>query len=709
MARILENGISDYDSTDAKVLDFRPKVHNRTNLTNVAVDILSKFGIETEGESPSWGEVPDFDIYNMDAVTALRLSLAENFIDQVPKLYEVHVNGRGKAEWVYIGGNSWTPPDDACLMFGIPTYSPKLQGDLVIVRGFDRPPIRIVASNRTILPLGGNGTEAPIIVQPINTEDPSNIAGVVDGGNLGAYSKSVLDKQASIIYYEPVLDQAYKDDIRAAYNPRCFESLIAWKYRMKYALIQRIDSNAQIEFSNSATVGLPLIVTELRQNNYGVYEYICKVDLTSVDDAIIRHTPYGEPYSTFQDVNSVLMYGYQVINWEANVNPGGHGAVRLICEVTPEGQNNAGGMLYQLGQGSDWTWDYDDNVSNTVPGKVWVRIRQSPEALNKVQVEGPFDWYANWGTGDMLISGPGSASWLPIGQGLGYVCGGLYCNVVLNVPSINIYSPMGEARLIANSMIRDNFMSLTPVVLFDPPAPIYYKFKEGLGSLAGFSSDAGFVDQEKDITDGDPTTLQNLQDTDSKKLQNATNGFTIDVSLPFIKDGKITNSSNGVARKDYTGNDVPCLSSEVNPPGESETTIKRVRDFLFELYADENINKQYSFSAGIIKNPPKLGNTYEGGIINSINYSFQDGSSFSANVTVGPKLINTGSWGTSIYRKQTEDVSREGTVIQVAGDNSLFAVKIWRLGVYSATSAIRDEIEVGDRVSVTVYNNPVEF
>lgn len=108
-------------------------------------------------------------------------------------------------------------------------------------------------------------------------------------------------------------------------------------------------------------------------------------------------------------------------------------------------------------------------------------------------------------------------------------------------------------------------------------------------------------------------------------------------------------------------------------------------------------------------NPPKLGNKYGDGIINNISYSYQDGSSFSANVTVGPKLINTGSWGTSIYRKQTEDVSREGTVVQVAGDNSLFAVKIWRLGVYSATSAIRDEIEVGDRVTVTIYNSPVEF
>jgi hypothetical protein len=707
MARILENGISDYDSTDARVLDFRPKVHSKSGLTNVADDILSKFEIDTEGDLPGRGEVPDFDIYNMDAVTALRLSLAENFIDE--KLYEVHVNGHGKAEWTHVGGLSWSPPSEACLMFGIPTYSPKLQGDLVIVRGFDRPPIRIVATNRIILPLGGNGTEAPIIVQPINTEDPSNIAGVVDDGKLGAYSKSILDKQASIIYYEPVLDQAYKDDIRAAYNPRCFETLIAWKYRMKYALIQRIDANAQIEFSNSATVGLPLVVTDLRLNSHGVYEYICRVDLTSIDDAVIRRTPYGEPYSTFQDVNSVLMYGYQVVNWEANVNPGGHGAVRLLCEVTPEGQNNAGGMLYQLGQGSDWTWNYDDQVSNTTPGKVWVKIRQSPEARNKVQVEGPFDWYADWGAGSTMISGPGTASWLPIGQGLGYVCGGLYCNVVLNVPSINIYSPMGKARLIANRMIQDDFMSLTPVVLFDPPAPIYYKFKKDLGIDAGFESDEGFVNQELDIVDADPTTVQELALTDSKKLQNATNGFTIDVSLPFIKDGKITKTSNGAARQDYAGNSISCLSSEVNPPGESDSIITRVRDFLFELYTDENINKQYSFSAGIILNPPKLGNKYGDGIINNISYSYQDGSSFSANVTVGPKLINTGSWGTSIYRKQTEDVSREGTVVQVAGDNSLFAVKIWRLGVYSATSAIRDEIEVGDRVTVTIYNSPVEF
>ena len=237
MARIILSNSNTLDYNSAEIDEGFIPVESYAQQTQiVAADILDKFGIDTAGSLPPRGKVEGFDIYNMDAAAALRLSLAENFIDSA--LYEVHVNPLGQAEWINVGSRTWNPTNSTCPMFSVPTYSPRLQGELVVVRGFDRPPIRFTADsspkNRTISPLGMTGTHRPIIVQPIDTSDPSNVTSAIGGasefGDNPSYAGSILNKHAGIIYYEPVLDSAYKDDIKDAYNPRCFESLIAWKY-----------------------------------------------------------------------------------------------------------------------------------------------------------------------------------------------------------------------------------------------------------------------------------------------------------------------------------------------------------------------------------------------------------------------------------------------------------------------------------------------
>jgi hypothetical protein len=43
--------------------------------------------------------------------------------------------------------------------------------------------------------------------------------------------------------------------------------------------------------------------------------------------------------------------------------------------------------------------------------------------------------------------------------------------------------------------------------------------------------------------------------------------------------------------------------------------------------------------------------------INEISYSYQDGSSYTINVSLGPVYVGTGSWNTSIWQRRTETVS----------------------------------------------------
>lgn len=700
--------------------------------TIVAVDVMQRFGIPLTGNAPSKGTVPRFDIHNMDAVSAIRLSLAENFVNH--ELWEIHGNYEGEAEWVHVGATNWSPP--SCLILKNPTYSPRLQGDIVIVRGYDTPPKRFDMTSRTIRPLNpgssasGNRDIRPIIVRPIGADGTSGQSPTTDGGEPDAFNNEDdftsstansagrnLIHFCSIIFFEPVTDGGYKDDLitsTSIYNPRCFESVITWRHRMDYSILDSSSSyaDAQIEFSSTATVGVPLTsyngpsvpsypYTKTLSPDFNRTSLIGSAGGPPVSNAVIRTDPYGELLSTFQEVNNVIVYGQRVVSIAQSP-----GLQTYITEYVP-GTTRKHAGLHELGQGTDWTWEQTGDDPTT---DILVRLIESKEMLDLIGTITPAPAYQATlgGILDTALAGTGYHH-LAIGEGMGYLVGGIWCNVVLNVPAINVYAPRGDAVQLARSMIQNDFFKINPVVLYDPPAPTYFYMKnpsvwtEQGGLLDYPGENIAYIDFEEDLGDSDPTTQINVEMTDSKRLQNLSNGFVVDVSLPFITDGRVTRSTG------------PDCDPEEDHGTLGDTEIRAVTGFLGELYEDamDGETAQYTYSASVLDDDlPMVGNQFDGdpnSIINTISYSFQDGSSFTCSISTGPKLLNVGSWGTSVYRKQTEDVTREGVVTQVSGNGAVYGVRIWRFGSYAAISAVRDEIEVGDRVQVTVYNNPVEL
>ena len=78
-------------------------------------------------------------------------------------------------------------------------------------------------------------------------------------------------------------------------------------------------------------------------------------------------------------------------------------------------------------------------------------------------------------------------------------------------------------------------------------------------------------------------------------------------------------------------------------------------------------------------------------------------------VTAGPKYLTAGSFQDSQYQLQSEEVTREGTVVQDLGNGAEYIVRVeGNIGERNALSMILDEISVGDKVSVRIFNNPVE-
>ena len=98
----------------------------------------------------------------------------------------------------------------------------------------------------------------------------------------------------------------------------------------------------------------------------------------------------------------------------------------------------------------------------------------------------------------------------------------------------------------------------------------------------------------------------------------------------------------------------------------------------------------------------------DGSVINEISYSYSDSSSYLITISTGPKYQTVGSFNDSKYQLRTEDVTRDGVVLQDAGNGAEYVVRVDGFGEITALNMILDDISVGDRVNIRIFNNPVE-
>ena len=106
---------------------------------------------------------------------------------------------------------------------------------------------------------------------------------------------------------------------------------------------------------------------------------------------------------------------------------------------------------------------------------------------------------------------------------------------------------------------------------------------------------------------------------------------------------------------------------------------------------------------------PVIGEVIDGNVINSIDYSYQDSSQYLISVKAGAIWQGMNSWNQSLYNMQTESIQEEGIVVSVDKDNIKCNVNLKHLGVMECVNISKGIIEVGDKVQVTVQNNPVSL
>lgn len=307
-------------------------------------------------------------------------------------------------------------------------------------------------------------------------------------------------------------------------------------------------------------------------------------------------------------------------------------------------------------------------------GCVFNVLPDCPYAIkNARSAEGDIIWANITGlTGSVLPLDRMSALWVKE----------IWAIIEIDTPSIKIYDPDGHALEIA----KDMEYLLKPMVLISKPPPIGYCSKSSLGGRGN----GDLIDLTESKQDNDPTTVQNFTDTKFElALDEMSGGSGLSMTLSFLVAGNDDNVAN------------------VNRLDQGEKWVTNCSKKVWQLMDEDTV--QTTYICGPTCRPVLGGYVRSGGVVNSIEYSYSDSGSYTISVTEGPMQAgNFPEISNGMASKVVEDKTTTGVVIQDMGNQCHYKVRIDDIGERIAINTQHDILRIGDRVSCTVRNNPVE-
>jgi len=463
-------------------------------------------------------------------------------------------------------------------------------------------------------------------------------------------------------YKDPVLETSYKDGVENLYELKAFESIAGYVIDFDGPS----DPNIKVSFSNTTLKNVPLGLGVGFAGSSHVCDESGETDthysgFTNRLSNYMAMDKFGEPWPLLLGVQGV----YALIHNISNVMVGPYGD--SIFSGSSSVSNKTLYLVERKAKfvslpASNWHWELNSDSSADV--SIYSRTPIITDTnYGLTGYPGLYMYSDEVHVPPRSIEGFGGIVMPNMGGSWMSLITRLWACVELDRPSAHVADPNGNAVEIINKLN----ISWQPIVITDEPAPVAYTFG-GAASL---------VDHTLDLWDSDPSTVQDPpQDLEGSLawLQTQTSGRTIDVSLPFCDEDD-------------------CL---------------QLASTIFSLQ-DENITT-YNMVCGPIKSP-RLGTKVPGyeGRINRISHSYTDSSAYNINITVGPTFTNGKGWSSGLYQRQTEDVSRQAVVVWSAGDGVNYRVRVQGgMGVYHAINKTMGAYNPGEKVSVTIHNNPKE-
>jgi len=621
--------------------------------TSVAEDVINTFDLDgtPTGGSPLLG----YDIYNRDPYQMIQLSLAAAaFGDSNTPMKECYINGEGNVVFNALGtGSSATD-----IYYSVPSDSYELTCDTVVVTGCEIPPSRELRDPQNLFTLG-NTSEA-------GETGPwyHSIGNIVPAKNMF---------QEGWIEYNRLQTG---DKIKDTWELGDFENIVTFAYIANISFFDSGCTDVQFRDSSVRYYALPSFGT--MQEGHKL-----KAPLEGTEVPVLEGVEVPDSsQKKFKGVRRVLIYGYK-LNGIRFYHDAGGGAVTPYVYV-----DTLQPSVFELRRGDDYVVNKKAGevvkitFANNVIRKKYREFfgKSTPEtseagvssfmihpesiitaAATGVKVPDPTTIVAGKladgvsdATGGLGIDTP---SVFPIGKGeSGYAVLKLFVEVDWDNPSIFIK----DSRDIITKVKLEEGVSIKiyPIVVDDPPAPMAHN-----GTL---------ITQSDVKPDDDPATVDLWSKLDKQEILDSLKGGDMNITLPFLDEAGVMQASSVILslRQESVSTTAYTCGPDCNP----------------DLGAS-------ALDTG-------------GGVINRIVYSYQDSSRYVVNVYCGSKWNGINGWGQSINEATTEQKSFDGKVINASKNNTDFVVFVNGIGQIPCVNATKDIICNGDKVKITVYNNP---
>jgi len=624
--------------------------------------------------------LPGYDINNRDAYNMIQLSLSVELKDE--EIYECYADGKGNVRFYHIDNET---ADLGTVYYAVETTTFRLPCDNVLVYGYDPPPERKIAGSHNLFTLG-NG-------EPYNSQPGPD--GTSDGPWYYVYGDLFPEcgnyKEGWIEYNKIEWGDPQAVERTGLYDKYNYEELIVYAYNIEVPFFQ--GGSTEVKFMQQSTRIWSLgqgytgdASISYDGNSYDIYTGFentfwirdesgpsakCRVPADPTHWIELTHTTDAK----FLGIQDIVIYGYKLDHIFYRRTEGRDQAPTLYVML-----NTMIPSVIKLRRGTDY-------IVNSNPDTGEVRVSFFCDVKDaykdffgrknafKFNVHPQSIVYGQYTAGDpesLAADGklkdnvtPVNIATIydegvvfPLNEGqAGYVIKGMYVLVNWDNPSVSFRD---ERDVVTLSNLQSVDIGVLPIIKRDAPAPLGHN-----GSL---------IDQSDMIPDDDPTTyeLWNMKSEYQQLLDSLENG-DIKVTLPFLDEEEVVRMSGFIKNK----------------KDEQREAVETV----YVCGPDSN---------------PRLGDrTPDGGVVSDITYSYQDSSQYTVTVQSGPAWRDLGSgWNTSINLSKTERLTLEGIVIKAAPNNAEFVVHCEKIGPLPCLNLTKDVIANGDKVQVTVYNNP---
>lgn len=614
--------------------------------TGIAANVLSACGIPQETHDDEGGKLQGVDIKRMDAMAAIKASLFERIVDN--KLLELIVTPDGKAKIIEIGANAGLP---GTVYYTTQSYNYKNEAVSVMVTGGAPLPERKMGGFKELL-------HSTFHVKYWTAD-------IIQG----SCAMKSLKRFVTITYDDPHKASSYDDGIDNLYNiTNAFESLAGYVYDIDNGTDDRY---VEITYSEKATVPIKvdglgtLAITDLAAADYTNENPECLRGIGEIaecgEGAVVLEIPselrytgswFNNPIDKFLGVAGVYVVGNRISvgfrpKEEAN-------------SMEKPTKDNTGLWIAQ----PDTTLD----IIKLTEGQNYAVAYEGDSVCIQFADRSPLDMQGLFGMG-VSVRIPAWADnstgvytqtldILPISETEALNVREIWAAIDVSSPCINIFDPKGDAMTIANSMS----IKVAPITIVNKPAPV---------ALNGES-----IDLSDGVEDHDPTTAQAFSSTQMEEALDRMNGSVgISVNMSsFTNEGDVATFSQN----------------------------------LHDMY-DQDKGTSTIYTCGPDCDA-EIGDDIGGSIVNSIEYRYNDSSSYTVSVATGPKFSSNfmASVNGGVYQKKSESVTMEGTIVADYGNGGHYSVLLEGLGRREALNSTMEVLRTGDIVTVTVHNNPVE-